>query len=303
MDLRQLRYFEAVVRHCHFTRAAEELHVAQSAISHHVRGLEQELGIALLQRTTRSVAATEAGGLVAARARAVIAETDALRAEIDELRGLVRGHIAIGAMLFGGKLDIPGILGSFSAKFPGVEIELREGTAQRMLQMLRDGSLDLTFALEVEPPAEIERVELSSEELALAMRPAHPLADRGPVSLADLRDEPLIAFQHGSSTRTMVDGALARAGVNPRIALEANDFALVRSLVARGLGLAVLPRSFLERPGEPISVSPLTPPLRMAVVLWWLRGRRRSPAARAFVDFAAAAQAASGSSEADSDGS
>ncbi len=264
--------------------------MAQSAVSHHVRALEQELDIALLQRTTRSVTPTQAGELVAARARAVNAETEALRAEIDELRGLVRGHVSIGAMLFGGELDIPGILASFSVQFPGVEIELREGTAGRMLDMLRAGSLDLTFALEVQPPPEIERIELSNEELALAMSTTHRLAGSGPVSLGDLRAEPLIAFQHGSSTRGLVDGALAAAGVHPRIALEANDFALVRSLVARGLGLAVLPRSFLERPGEPISFSPLTPPLRMAVVLWWPRGRRLSPAARAFVDFAAASR-------------
>jgi DNA-binding transcriptional LysR family regulator len=290
IDLRQLRYFEAVVRHRHFSRAADELHVAQSAISHHVKKLEQELGVALLQRTTRSVVTTEAGELVATRARAVITETEALRSEVDELRGLIRGHVSLGAMLFGGELDIPATLAAFSARFPGVEIELREGTAQRMLGMLRDGSLDLTFALEVEPPPEIERVELSSEELALAMSPDHRLAGSRSVSLEELRTEPLIAFGRGASTRRRVDDAFAEAEVHPRIALEANDLALARSLVARGLGLAILPRSFLERPGEPISLSALSPPLHLAVVLWWQRGRRLSPAARAFVDFALASR-------------
>ena len=98
----------------------------------------------------------------------------------------------------------------------------------------------------------------------------------------------LIAFQRGSSTRQVVDAALARAGVRPEIALEANDFALLRSLVARGIGVAILPRSFLERPGPRIAFRPLAPPLRMAVVLWWRRGRRLSPAAQAFVEFVAA---------------
>jgi DNA-binding transcriptional LysR family regulator len=278
------------VRHRHFTRAADELHVAQSAVSYHVKALEQELGIALLQRTTRSVGATEAGELVAARARAVITETEALRAEIDELRGLIRGHVSLGAMLFGGELDIPATVAAFSARFPGVEIELREGTAQRMLGMLRDGSLDITFALEAHIPSEIERVQLSSEELALAMSPGHRLAGTGPVPLEELRTEPLIAFGRGASTRRRVDQALAEAGVHPRIALEANDLALVRSLVARGLGLAILPRSFLERPGEQISLSSLAPQLHLAVVLWWQAGRRLSPAARAFVDFALASR-------------
>jgi DNA-binding transcriptional LysR family regulator len=289
MDIRQLRYFEAVVRHRHFTNAADELHVAQSALSHQIQKLERELGVELLRRTTRSVQATEAGDLVAARARSVLAETEALKGEIDELRGLVRGHVTVGAMLFGGELDIPAILAQFTSTFPDVEIGLREGTAQRMVEMLADGRVDVTFALEAAaPPDELERLELSSEELAVAMSPDHALARDGPLALKALAGSRMIAFQRGSSTRQVVDAALAGAGVQPRIALEANDFALVRSLVARGIGLAILPRSFLERPGAPISFRSLAPPLRMQVVLWWRRGRRLSPAARAFVDFAAA---------------
>jgi LysR family transcriptional regulator, transcription activator of glutamate synthase operon len=288
MEIRQLRYFEAVVRHRHFTRAADELHIAQSALSHQVRRLEQELGVELLSRTTRSVQPTEAGELVAGRARTVLAETEALRGDVDELRGLVRGHVTVGAMLFGGELDIPAILASFADTFPDVEIGLREGTAQRMVEMLTDGSLDVAFALEVEPPDGLERIELSGEELAVAMSPDHELAGDGPLSIDALANNRLIAFQRGSSTRARVDAALDSAQVEPRIALEANDFALVRSLVARGIGLAILPRSFLERPGAPITFRTLSPPLTMRVALWWREGRRLSPAARAFVDFAAA---------------
>jgi DNA-binding transcriptional LysR family regulator len=270
MDVRQLRYFEAVARHRHFTRAADELHIAQSALSHQVRRLERELGVELLRRTTRSVQPTEAGVLVAARARAVLAETEALRGEIDELRGLVRGQLTVGAMLFGGELDIPAILASFASAFPDVEIGLREGTAQRMIEMLTGGSLDVAFALEVAPPDGLRRLELSGEELAVAMSPEHALAGAGPLSIEALAGNRLIAFQRGSSTRRLVDAALEQARVEPRIALEANDFALVRSLVARGIGLAILPRSFLERPGAPIAFRALSPPLRMKVVLWWI---------------------------------
>jgi LysR family transcriptional regulator, transcription activator of glutamate synthase operon len=301
MEIRQLRYFEAVAREGHFTRAAEELHVAQSALSHQVRRLELELGVELLRRTTRSVELTEAGRLVAARARAVLAETDALRGEIDDLRGLLRGQVSVGAMLFGGELDIPAILASFTARFPGIEIGLREGTAQRMVEMLHDGSLDITFALEVDPPDGIERLALSSESLALATSTDHPLAGARPLPITALAGQPLIAFQHGSSTRRLVDAALARAGVHPRISLEANDFALVRSLVAQGVGLAILPRSFLERPGPAISFRPLSPGLRMPVVLWWRRGRTLSPAARAFVEFSAAQRVRGGSPPAAAD--
>jgi DNA-binding transcriptional LysR family regulator len=288
MEIRQLRYFEAVVRERHFTRAAEQLHIAQSALSHQVRQLERELGIELLVRTTRSVEPTEAGTLVAARARAVLAETDALRSEIDQLRGLVRGRVTVGAMLFGGELDIPAVLVGFTASFPDVEVSVREGTAGRMLGLFADGSLDVAFALEAEPAEGVHRLELSSEELAVVTAPGHRLAGARPLRLTALRDEPLIAFGPGSSTRALLDGAFAAAGVEPRIAVEGNDLALARLLVARGLGVAILPRSFVELPGPAVSVRPLSPALRMRVVLWWPSGRRLSPAARAFVEFAGA---------------
>ncbi len=292
MELRQLRYFEAVVRHRHFTNAADELQVAQSALSHQVRRLEQELGTELLRRTTRSVAPTQAGELVAARARTVLAETSALKGELDELRGLTRGHVAVGAMLFGGELDIPAILARFTTSYPEVEIRLRDGIAGRFLEMLREGSLDVAFALEAEPAEGVQRLELSSEELVVAVSPDHPLAGTRPLSIEALEGTRLIAFQRGSSTRQLIDDALTAAHVEHQIAFEASDLALLRSLVAGGLGVAIFPRSFLERPGPEVCFRPLHPAPRMTVALWWVGGRRLSPAAQAFVDFVAAQRAA-----------
>jgi DNA-binding transcriptional LysR family regulator len=286
MELRALRYFEAVARHRHFTRAADELHVAQSALSHQVRRLERELGTELLHRTTRSVEPTEAGVVVAARARVILDEARALVEEVDELRGLARGRVTVGALLFGGDLDIPALLAAFTSAFPQIEVGLREGTVQRMVDGLKDGSIDLAFVLESEPVDEFERIALSSEDLAVVMSPGHELAGTGPVRVEALAEQRLIGFEHGSSVRRLVDEAFARAGVAPRIALEGNDLALVRSLVAEGIGLAILPRSFAELPGPELALRPLSPALRMTVALWWRRGRHLSPAARTFVQFA-----------------
>jgi len=292
MELRQLRYLEAVVRHRHFTRAADELHVAQSALSHQIARLERELGVELLQRTTRSVEPTEAGLLVAARARTIDAETGALRADLDELRGLLRGRVTIGALLFGGALNIPALLASFTSAYPEIDVGLREGTVQRMVDGLRDGSIDLAFVLEHKPRDEFERLPLSSEELAVVISPDHPLSNRRRIRMQVLAGERLIGFEHGSSVRRVVDDAFERAGAVPRIALEGNDLALVRSLVAEGIGIAIMPRTFAELPGPPVALRPLTPALRLTVALWWRRGRHLSPAARAFVEFAGATQPA-----------
>src|SRR5919108_1254742 len=113
VELRQLRYVEAVARERHFTRAAEELHVAQSALSHQIRRLEAELGTELFERTSRSVVVTEAGEAVAVRARRILAEIDGIQGEIDELKGLVRGRISVGALLPAGEIDVPGLLARF----------------------------------------------------------------------------------------------------------------------------------------------------------------------------------------------
>lgn len=285
MELRHLRYFEAVARHRHFTRAAEELHVAQSALSHQVRRLEDELGIELLDRTTRSVEPTRAGTLVASRARLILGEAAALREEVDELRGLVRGRVTVGALMFGGELDIPALLAAFTEAFPQVELGLREGTAQRMVEGMLEGAIDLAFILEERPSDAFERLPLSSEELAVVMSPSHTLARTGPLRIGALAGQRLIGFEHGSSVRRLVDAAFERAGVQPEIALEGNDLALVRSLVAQGIGLAILPRTFAELPGPPVTVRALSPSLTMVVALWWRRGRSLPPAARAFVEF------------------
>src|SRR4051794_15053843 len=119
IELRQLRYAEAVARHRHFTRAAEELHVAQSALSHQIRRLEAELGTELFSRTSRTVVPTEAGQAVAERARRVLAEVDGVREEVDDLQGLVKGRGSIGALLAAGARDGPAPPGPFSPRPPG----------------------------------------------------------------------------------------------------------------------------------------------------------------------------------------
>ena len=103
--------------------------------------------------------------------------------------------------------------------------------------MLGDGSLDVAFALEIEPPSGVERLVLSSEELAIATAPGHELSGEGPLPVSELDGHRLIAFGTGSSSRQLVDTALARAGVRPRIAVEANDLALVRALAASFIGI------------------------------------------------------------------
>jgi DNA-binding transcriptional LysR family regulator len=290
VELRQLRYLEAVARHRHFTRAASELHVAQSALSHQIRRLEAELGAELLARTTRSVELTEAGELAVARARGALAEADALREGIDELRGLVRGSVAIGALRPSGAVDVPALLADFNRRHPGIEIEFREGTVAEMTDALLGGEIDASFALEASPwPGGIASLRLSFEELVVAMSPGHELAGSKPLPIRSLDGRELIAFRRGSAVRRAQDEALERAGTSVRIVLEGSNETLVRALVAQGFGPAVIPRTVAELPGERLAVRPLRPAIRLPVVLIWRERPTRSPAVRAFLDFVAEA--------------
>ena len=285
MELRQLRYVEAVDRHRHFTRAAEELHVAQSALSHQVRRLEAELGVELFERTSRTVATTEAGEAVATRARRVLAEVDGVRNEVDELQGLVRGRIAIGALLPAGELDVPRLLAGFAAAHPGIEVGLREGTAADMARYLEEDEVDAAFSLLAGDPPDGVVAEILSEDELVAVFPPGSAPRRGPVTAKQLAAQPIAVPRGGSATNRVLEDHMAAAGESLTVSLESGDPFLLRSLVSVGFGVGVIPRSLTRREGPPIEVRRLRPPAYLPVALLWRERRHVSPAARAFIDF------------------
>jgi DNA-binding transcriptional LysR family regulator len=285
MELRQLRYAEAVVRHCHFTRAAEELHIAQSALSHQIRRLEAELGTELFERTSRSVVPTEAGEAVAARARRILSEVDGVRGEVDELRGLVRGGVSIGALLPAGGIDVPDLLVRFSEEFPGIDVHLHEGTAGDMLRFLAEDEVDAAFSLLAGEPADFVAVERLSEEELVAAFPPGLGPKRETVSASELAGRALVTPRSGSASKRVVDEFFANAGEPLHVTLESGDPFLLRCLVSQGFGAAILPRSITERAGPPLETRRLRPAIRLPVTLMWRSKRHLSPAARAFVEF------------------
>ena len=280
-----MRSVEAVARHRHFTRAAEELHVAQSALSHQIRRLEQELGIPLFERTSRRVTSTEAGQAIAARARRVLAEVGGARAEVDELRGVLRGRIWIGPLVPAGDVDVPGLLARFSQAHPGVEVGLREGIAADMLRLVAADELDAAFCLLAgEIPDELAVEPLSHDEVVAAFAP-----DRAPpsprVNVADLARHKIVAPRRGSAITTALEQLFSDAGEQLRLALESGDPFLLRSLAARGFATAILPRSLTALEGPALEVRSLHPAVRLPVALVWRRERNAPPAARTFIEF------------------
>ncbi|HUR87007.1 MAG TPA: LysR family transcriptional regulator [Solirubrobacteraceae bacterium] len=285
MELRQLRYLIAVAEEQHFTRAAAREHVAQPALSQQIQRLEAELGVMLVERTTRRVSMTEAGEVLVARARRAFAELEAARAELQSLAGVQAGRLSVGAMHTMGPVDLSLLLATFHRTHPGVELTVREQSSEELAAMLRDDEVDLAFLSVTErmPTHGLTLHRLVSEELVAVLPADHRLARRRTVHLADLAGDAFIAFREGARMRELLEGAAADAGFEPRIALESNESRRIRGLVSRGLGVAILPRSDADGPGAGVAVCTLDGPTLCRDVMLASRAQRRlSPAALAF---------------------
>jgi LysR family transcriptional regulator, transcription activator of glutamate synthase operon len=289
MDLRQLRYLVALAEELNFTRAAAAEHIAQPALSQQIRRLEEEVGVGLVERTTRKVALTEAGELLAVRARRILAEIAIAREELEALRGVDVGHVTIGAIHTMGPIDLSLALAVFHEAHPGVALTVREQASEECAELLRADELDLAFLSVTErvESRELALHQLISEELMVLLPRDHALAGRARVRMAELAQEHFISFRQGARLRELLFSAGRDAQFEPRVTLESNEAQRIRALVSRGLGVAILPRSDAMVPGRDIVAAPIVDPvLRRDITLAWRAGRRQSPATAAFLELA-----------------
>src|SRR4051794_33680068 len=199
MEMHQLAYFESVSRHLHFTRAAEELNVAQPSVSQQIKKLEVELGTPLFHRMKRNVALTEAGKTFLPQARAVLRQLEEARVEVQELSGLRKGTLAVGAPPSVGTHLLPRALAAFSRQHPGIALTFREGGSRTLVQLLEEGELDMAVVIQpIRHPA-LETLALLDEELLLAVPSAHALAaGQRRVRVRDLKHEPFVLLREGA---------------------------------------------------------------------------------------------------------
>lgn len=289
MDLRHLRTIAAVARHRSFTKAADELFLAQSAISQQIRRLEAEIGIQIFRRSSRSVEVTEEGKVILAHAQRVLAEFDDLQGELEALTGVMRGTVRIGGIYPFGPYDLYGVLADYRERYPGVAIHMLEDTQDEMLAMLRQDELDCAFA-SVDPDAigsEYAGTLLWQEEFVVLAATDHPFAAQPHVTFAELVSEDLIAYRDNSALRRRFETTIGRRGFEPRNAFVCTEMNAVRALASKGLGVAVVPRSVAELDGPPVIQRQFRPePITWPVALVWRADRRQPPAAKAFLALA-----------------
>lgn len=285
MEIRQLAHFVAVAEERSFSRAAKRVNIVQSGLSASIKALEQELGITLLLRTTRRVDLTEAGRVFLAEVRRVETALQGARDAVEAVRGVVRGTVQIGALQRLAPLfDLPAVLERFRAEHPHVEVVLRRGASGGMLAEVAEGTLDFAFlSLLGSPPRGINATSLGEDAMVAVCALSHRFAQLPAVDLAQMADEPFLDLTPQSTVRTIVDRAFGAAHVDRRVAFQLDDLPTILDLVAKGLGITVLPR-FVASDARGVRCVPIEP----AIGRWRLVLARRDrqpvgPAARALL--------------------
>jgi DNA-binding transcriptional LysR family regulator len=242
MELWQLRTLVATAETLNFTKASEALNLTQSAVSHQIKALEEELGTPLFIRASRGVKLTDAGRLAYEHAKRIVADAEdmvlAVAHREKALVGTVRVAAATQALVY---LFAP-LFEEFMDSHPSVELVFRTTTStDQTVNGILDGSIDVGFAsLAVYSPG-LAFSRVFEDELVLAVGRKHRLAKRGTVKVNDIRDERWILFERGASIRRATDAFFKEAGMVPEKALESNDTYFIKLMIERGLGVALLP--------------------------------------------------------------
>jgi DNA-binding transcriptional LysR family regulator len=244
MELRHLRYFRAVAEELHFGRAAERLHIAQPPLSQQIRQLERELGVALLVRTTRSVELTAAGVAYLSRAVRILDAVDDAGEQARRIAKGVEGQLAIGCVGSATYSLLPRLVRALGETLPGIEVSVRgEMLAPAQLAALAAGEIDLALLRPPVPHTGLITETVRRDRLLAALPADHPLAGRHDLLVRELHDEDFIAHagQGRSVMHSVLTAVCADAGFVPRLRHEVMETSTLVTLVAAGLGVAIVP--------------------------------------------------------------
>lgn len=251
MELRQIEYFVAVAGELSFTRAAERVHVVQSALSTAVAKLERELQVQLFDRSRQQIQLTAAGERFRVHANDVLRVARTAADSVSEFRGSLSGTVEFGSLISFGPMDVARALGDFHNANPFVRLRLRlsQSGASAYLSALLDGSLDLALvSVPNRFPPQLDMRLLFEEPMVFVCRDDHAMARRKRLRLADVAGEELISYPPEFGLRRLIDDAFHAAGVSPRTFYEVPaGFADIADLVANGLGTTFMPESEARR--------------------------------------------------------
>jgi len=282
VTLRQLRVFIEVARLQSFSRAGDEIGLTQSAVSRCVRELEGEIGLKLIDRTTREVQLTDVGGnLVSSVSRLLTDLDDALR-EIREIGEQRRGRVVVAASPTVACRLMPRVVAACGRQFPYITLGLRDDVQSDVVRKVKSGEVDFGVIIGPFSADDLLSESLMTDSFCVVAREDHPLAARERVAWTDLDGQQLVMLDYASGSRPIIDAVMQEYGVSATVVQELGHSATVFGLVEAGVGVSVLPWLALPLPaGAALVARPLVPRAERTVELVRRRDRSLSPAAEA----------------------
>jgi LysR family hydrogen peroxide-inducible transcriptional activator len=276
MNLRDLDYLVAVADHQHFGRAAEACHVSQPTLSTQLKKLERELGVQLIERSARQAMLTEAGARVVERARAILDEAENIREIARRARDPEYGRLRIGVVPTLAPYLLPHVVPTVHARFPHLELLLREDKTEAVLEQLRDGKLDAGILALPVADEQLHRELLFEEDFVLAVPADHPLAStEGPAPMSVLAGERVLLLDDGHCLRAHALAVCELAGAGARDDFRATSLETLRQMVAAGVGVTLLPELAVRPPVPPSDEIELIrfaePVPRRQIAMFWRR--------------------------------
>ncbi|HTE18597.1 MAG TPA: selenium metabolism-associated LysR family transcriptional regulator [Armatimonadota bacterium] len=243
MNFQQVKAFCTIVSEGSFSRAAERLHLTQPTISAQIQALEKSMRTRLFERSAQGISLTQAGKVLHPYALQMLELSERTEQALDDLQGLTRGRLEIGASTVPGHYLLPLALARFKSIKPGVEVRLVVSNSQAVRTGVRDGDFELGMVGERVRDERLTYVPVARDQLVVAMRPEHPLAREEALHPADLLGHPLVMREYGSGTRATLERALAESGVNGhdlQVFLEMGSAEAVKLVIRSVDALAVL---------------------------------------------------------------
>lgn len=282
MDTKKLEVFIAVAENESFTKAGALLGYTQSGVSHIIKGLEAELSLTLFSRTTRRLRLTETGRVLLASAREIVKWSEQFDQLVSGIHGIDSGNLRIASFTSISVHWLPPIIRAFKQSYPNIRIQLMEGGAQRIDQLICEGSVDLGF-LSYQEQSENEFIPLANDELMAVLPRAHALAKRKACAITELANDEFIV--HATGVDYDMPNALAMAGLTPKVLFSSMDDHTIISMVESGLGVSILPKLMLTGYAHNVAIRPLTPKVyrRLGISLPSLDNA--SPATLKFIEY------------------
>jgi DNA-binding transcriptional LysR family regulator len=290
LDVKRMRILKEVADRGSFSAAADALSYTQSAVSQQIAALEREAGTQLVHRGSRGIRLTEAGEALVRHADAILTRLADAEAELEAIAGLRGGRLRLAAFPTAGATLMPLAVATFRRRHPDIELQVKQLEPEDSIPLLKCGELDIALTVDEDTTAgenaeSVDVTFLLNDPMHVVLPYGHPLASKPKLRLKDLSKEAWINTTQSCSCANIVKNACIRAGFEPQVEFESDDYLAVQGLVAAGVGVALIPALALTGVRDDVVVRPLgnEAPIR-EIAAATLKGTQRSPAARAMLD-------------------